>query len=150
MGEFGLAPDQARRERGGRGASALGSGTDGRGGGRRGVERGDKAIPPPVHRGNEAWAPGMVPQGLTQFRNTVRQHALAHHRLRPYRLQERVFRHQLAGVRHQVLQHRTGFARQGQHARAPAQLRLVRLKGIGPKVNALMLLHVRVPLRLRT
>jgi hypothetical protein len=105
------------------------------------VERREKPIPTPVHRGNAARPLGIITQGLPQFRNTVRQHPLAHHRLRPHRLEQRVFRHQLAGVRDQVLQHLTGFARQGEHALPPAELGVVGLKLIGTKANNLFLLH---------
>jgi hypothetical protein len=83
----------------------------------------------------------MIAQGLPQFRNTVRQHAVAHHGLRPYRGKQCVFRHELAGMRHQVLQHLAGFARQREHARAPAQLGVVRLKNIGTKYKCLIFPH---------
>jgi hypothetical protein len=102
-----------------------------------------------VYRGNEPGALGTVAQGLPQFRNTVRQHAIAHRRLGPHRRKQSVFRHQLAGVGHQDLQHRTGFARQGDDAHAPAQLRGVRLTGIGTKVHERIFQHVRAPRRLR-
>jgi hypothetical protein len=102
-----------------------------------------------VHRGNEPRPLGIIAQGLPQFRNTVRQHPLAHHGLGPHRLEQGLFRHQLAGLRHQALQHLAGFARQGEHARAPAELRIVRLKLIGTKANDLIFLHFWPLLRLR-
>jgi hypothetical protein len=94
-----------------------------------------------VHRSNEARPPGIIAQDLPQFRNTVRQHAVAHHCLRPHRLEERLFRHQLAGLRDQAPQHLTGFARQRDHTLAPAELRVVWLKVIGTKANELIFLH---------
>ena len=111
-------------------------------GGCRGAERRDKPIPPPVHCGNEPRPPGVIAQGLPQFRNTVRQHAVADRHLRPHRLEQRLFRHQLAGLCDQVLQHLAGFARQGEDARALAELRIVWLECIGTKANELFFSHV--------
>jgi hypothetical protein len=94
-----------------------------------------------VHRGNEPRPPGVIAKGLPQFRNTVRQHALADRHLRPYGLEECLFRHQLAGLCDEALQHLTGFARQRNHACAPVELRVVWLECVRPKANDLFFLH---------
>ena len=51
------------------------------------------------------------------------------------------------GAHEAKLQHRTGFARQRYHARAPAELRVVRLEDVGIKSNPLISLHF-VPYRI--
>jgi hypothetical protein len=62
------------------------------------------------------------------------QHPIAHRRLRPYSLQERLFGHQLAGVFHQRGQERQGFGTERHRLLSAPQPRLGQIESEGSKV----------------
>ena len=98
-------------------------GSSGRCGGRQG-HRGEEAIAPPGHSGNEARRlPGIV-QRLAQRANGHAHNRIAHGSLRPDSIQQLVFGHQTVRVRHQVGQHVERFGRQGHGLDATPQARV--------------------------
>ena len=88
----------------------------------------EKAIAPPRHRGNEAGCPRRVVQHLAQGADGDAEHSIRHGSLRPHGVEEFVFGDQTVRVRHQVVQHRKDFGRQGNGLCPVPQAGIVRVE----------------------
>jgi hypothetical protein len=73
----------------------------------------DETVPAPVHRLDEVWGLGVIPQRLAQLTNTDGQHDLADRRLQPQGLEQGVFDEKLPRVFDQIAQEGEGFGPQG-------------------------------------
>lgn len=98
-----------------------------------------------MHRFDKAWGPRRITQHLAQRAHGHRDHRLTHRRLRPDRLEQRVFGHELARLRHQAAQDRKGFGGQWDRLVATPQPFVTPIKLERSKDETLRLLH-RSPL----
>jgi hypothetical protein len=91
---------------------------------RRSVEDRDlchEPIPPPPYRFDELRSLGIVFQRLAQLANAYGHCGLAHVRIRPHRVQQSVFGHELCGVLRKVAQHGKSLVRQVNHVLSAPQ-----------------------------
>jgi hypothetical protein len=72
----------------------------------------DETVPAPVHRLDEVWGLGVIPQRLAQLTNADGQHDLTDRRLRPQGLEQGVFGEELIRVFDQIPQEGEGFGPQ--------------------------------------
>ena len=75
----------------------------------QGADRRDEPIPPAVHRLDKAWGMRLIAQHPAQRAHGDRDDRLTHHRLGPDGLEQCVFGHELARLRHQAAEDRKGF-----------------------------------------
>ena len=86
-----------------------------------------------MHRGNPLRRFGGLPERLAQVVHAGLQYALAHRCLWPDGIEEGLFGHQLASVRHQIHQDLKGFGSQGDWLLRPPQPRIGLIESEGPK-----------------
>ena len=87
-----------------------------------------------MHRGNPLRRFRCLPQRLTQFVHAGLQHTIAHCRLRPDGVEEGLFGHQLAGMRHQIDENLKGFRAQGHRLFGVPQTGIRQIEPKGSKV----------------
>ena len=106
-----------------------------------GADRCDEPIPPAVHRLDKAGGARLIAQHPAQRAHGHREDGLTHHRVGPDRLEQRVFGHELARLRHQAAEDRKGFRGQRGHLVATPQPFVAQIEPERPEDETLRLLH---------
>jgi len=96
------------------------------------MNRRNEAITPTMHRLDKPGHSRLIAQHLAQMPDGDLEHGLTYHGLRPDRLKQRSFGHELASLGHQTAEDRKGFRVQWDHLLAAPQpcLALVQAKGV--------------------